>query len=214
MRCKNCGWDNPDKNVRCEKCNAPLADSIKVNRDLPEAEDSFPSDNYLKKTALGCPECGYPMKPSDKKCPQCGRILREASYNVPESKGASLPYRGTVIGGAAIGSEVSTPGRKKLVGFLVTYSPDANGLYFPLYEGRNIIGRDSASSICIPGDDQISGTHFSILYRPVDKKFKYRDEQSINGTFVNNQLSDEGELSDHDVIRIGSTQLITIVIPQ
>lgn len=24
MRCNNCGWDNPDGNQRCEKCNAPL----------------------------------------------------------------------------------------------------------------------------------------------------------------------------------------------
>lgn len=24
MRCTNCGWDNPDENVRCEKCNSPL----------------------------------------------------------------------------------------------------------------------------------------------------------------------------------------------
>jgi|GEM_PF-5192356 len=24
MRCKNCGWDNPDENTKCEKCNAPL----------------------------------------------------------------------------------------------------------------------------------------------------------------------------------------------
>ena len=24
MRCKNCGWDNPDQNHECEKCGAPL----------------------------------------------------------------------------------------------------------------------------------------------------------------------------------------------
>ena len=24
MRCTNCGWDNADENVRCEKCNSPL----------------------------------------------------------------------------------------------------------------------------------------------------------------------------------------------
>lgn len=24
MRCNNCGWENPDGNQKCEKCNAPL----------------------------------------------------------------------------------------------------------------------------------------------------------------------------------------------
>lgn len=24
MRCNNCGWENPDGNTKCEKCNAPL----------------------------------------------------------------------------------------------------------------------------------------------------------------------------------------------
>ena len=28
MRCKNCGWENPDNSVRCEKCNAPLTGSM------------------------------------------------------------------------------------------------------------------------------------------------------------------------------------------
>ncbi len=33
MRCTNCGWDNPDENVRCEKCNSPLGN--KVNNEEP-----------------------------------------------------------------------------------------------------------------------------------------------------------------------------------
>ena len=32
MRCKNCGWENPDNAIRCEKCNAPLSGSM-VDRD-------------------------------------------------------------------------------------------------------------------------------------------------------------------------------------
>jgi pSer/pThr/pTyr-binding forkhead associated (FHA) protein len=54
----------------------------------------------------------------------------------------------------------------------------------------------------------------SILYRPVDKKFKFKDEQSSNGTFVNDVLMDEGELHNFDVIRIGATKLVFIAIPQ
>lgn len=25
MRCPNCGWENPDNNAKCEKCNTPLS---------------------------------------------------------------------------------------------------------------------------------------------------------------------------------------------
>lgn len=28
MRCKNCGWENPDGNQKCEKCNTPLLGGV------------------------------------------------------------------------------------------------------------------------------------------------------------------------------------------
>ena len=55
----------------------------------------------------------------------------------------------------------------------------------------------------------MSGRHMSILYRNVDNKFKYRDEQSSNGTFVNKELSDEGELQNYDIIRLGIPSLFS-----
>jgi len=211
MRCQNCGWDNPQENTKCEKCNVPLSSSTDNNRERNNSSEAFEP----RKTEQGCPECGYPMKPSDKKCPQCGFQIGGTVVEEPKNKvipkANSTLSKGTVIGGGDVENKSD---RKKLVGFLVTYSLDANGLYFPLYEGRNFIGRDAACSVCIQGDDKISGRHFSILYRSIDKKFKYRDEQSVNGTFINDNLSDEGELSDHDIIQIGSTKLITIIIPQ
>lgn len=102
---------------------------------------------------------------------------------------------------------------RKLVGFLVTYNRDPNGRAFNIYEGRNFIGRDESCDICIPDDDQMSGRHLSILYRNVDNKFKFRDEQSSNGTFVNKELLDDGTLENYDIIRAGSTLFIFIAIP-
>lgn len=107
----------------------------------------------------------------------------------------------------------STPGRK-LVGFLVTYNRNPLGKAFNIYEGKNFIGRDHSCDICVPEDKQMSGRHMSLLYRNVDNKFKYRDEQSSNGTFVNKELSDEGELHNYDIIRLGGTVFIFIAIPQ
>lgn len=105
------------------------------------------------------------------------------------------------------------PGRK-LVGFLVTYSHTPMGKAYNLYEGRNYIGRDDSCDICVSEDSQMSGRHMSILYRNVDNKFKFRDEQSSNGTFINKQLLDDGELQNYDIIRAGSTLFIFIAIPK
>ena len=107
----------------------------------------------------------------------------------------------------------STQGRK-LVGFLVTYNRNPLGKAYNIYEGKNFIGRDRSCDISVPEDNQMSGRHMSILYRNVDNKFKYRDEQSSNGTFVNKELSDEGELQNYDIIRLGGTVFIFIAIPK
>lgn len=103
---------------------------------------------------------------------------------------------------------------RRLVGFLVTYNRDPMGKAFNIYEGRNYIGRDASCDISVPDDSQMSGRHMSILYRTVDDKFKFRDEQSSNGTFVNKELLDDGELQNYDIIRAGSTLFIFIAIPK
>lgn len=134
----------------------------------------------------------------------------ETGPTIPVGDNFDMPGGGTVIrpvnGGGGSG--------KKLVGFLVTYDIKPEGTAFNLYEGRNYIGRDVTSDICIPNDSQVSGRHVSILYRSVDNRFKFRDEQSSNGTFVNEVLEDDGELKNYDRIRIGSTRLLFIAIPQ
>lgn len=119
---------------------------------------------------------------------------------------------GTVIRPAGGGPK--TPSEKRIIGLLVTYDTKSTGQVFNIYEGRNYVGRDATSDIHIQGDVQISGKHFSVLYRVVDEKFKFRDEQSSNGTFVNEVLTDEGELNTFDVIRIGSTRFVFVAIPQ
>lgn len=125
----------------------------------------------------------------------------------PESKRTVIRHVGQQ------GPAAAAPSRK-LVGFLITYNRDPNGKAYNLYEGRNFIGRDKSCDICVPDDDQMSSTHLSILYRNVDDKFKFRDEQSSNGTFVNKELIDSGELENYDIIRAGSTIFIFLAIPR
>ena len=220
MRCENCGWENSNENLKCEKCGAQLAkssDSSTMRQTIHNFSDTgFDS----KKTQKGCPECGYPMRPSEHQCPQCGNAM-ESKETVSDSQKKSSPLplspkpKGTVIINISEEEEQSTRtfGRK-IVGFLITYSHSSLGEFFPLYEGRNSIGKDNSMDVQIIGDEAVSSKHLNILFRPVDHKFKFKDDQSTNGTFLNGELTDEGELVDKDCISIGSTKLIFMAIPE
>ena len=115
-----------------------------------------------------------------------------------------------MMGGAVKAEE----GGRKLVGFLVTYNRTPLGKAFNIYEGRNYIGRDADCDIAIPDDNQMSGKHMLIRYLSGNNKFSFKDEMSSNGTYVNKELLDEGELHNYDIIRVGSTLFIFIAIPQ
>jgi len=70
MRCKNCGWVNPDKNVKCEKCNVLFVGS-QAEPEIPVKPSTAGFDPM--ETAKGCLGCGYPVRTGDTSCPNCGR---------------------------------------------------------------------------------------------------------------------------------------------
>jgi hypothetical protein len=95
---------------------------------------------------------------------------------------------------------------RRMVGWLVSYSLDAMGIDYRLYEGNNTVGRDTANSIIIKQDSVISSKHINILYRK--DRFWIRDEMSANGTLLNGEdldLDKVYELHDGDTIKIGAT---------
>jgi len=95
----------------------------------------------------------------------------------------------------------------RLVGWLVTYDLDPNGVDFRLFEGRNLIGRDFNCGICL-NDNKVSGQHAILLYR--NGKFRIKDNLSVNGTYVMGEdIEDETViLNDGDIIKVGNTNLL------
>jgi hypothetical protein len=90
--------------------------------------------------------------------------------------------------------------RRKLVGWIVTYSLDKYGKSYELYEGRNQIGRKEGNDIVI-NEPIISEPHALILYR--EGKFYIKDLASANGTKVNDKELEPDvsvELKDGDKI--------------
>ncbi|MDR1783275.1 MAG: FHA domain-containing protein [Dysgonamonadaceae bacterium] len=212
VRCKNCGWENPNENAPCEKCGATLA---AWTGEQPTVRN-MPTENLnARKTAFGCPKCGYPLRPSDTRCPNCdAEVETPPIQQKDDDKSVQQPsgYGRTVIASNAA-QNGSASNSRRLVALLITYSIRPQGDIFQVFEGKNFIGRDIATNINIKNDAKMSDKHLSILYRAVDNKFKFKDEQSSNGTFINGSLIDEGELKSGDVITAGSTKFLFFAIP-
>lgn len=125
----------------------------------------------------------------------------------------SAPMSNRTVFGDDFGGTMSNDGQpskpsyrqtRKLVGWLVSYTLEAMGVDFKLYEGRNIIGRDMECNITV-NDKMVSSKHAVILYRA--GKYSITDQQSSHGTFVNGEDTelDPYYLKDGDEIRMGET---------
>jgi uncharacterized Zn finger protein (UPF0148 family) len=93
MRCKNCGWDNPNNNVQCEKCMAPLekhdTDTLyAAGRTLPPTDNAAPDKiNFnatLHENVSFCSSCGYRLRAGDASCPACGTAAGTAADDMPQ----------------------------------------------------------------------------------------------------------------------------------
>lgn len=104
MRCRNCGWENPDTNANCEKCGTRIdSSSADVQSPSPMAAAAAPSAgpaSPLKATirendvfrapanpvppqqaTTACSCCGYPLSPSADICPACGAPAQGNAYS-------------------------------------------------------------------------------------------------------------------------------------
>lgn len=87
MRCRNCGWENPDGQTNCEKCHGSLGDATPVHKPTTPVSDrmkstvaegvifSDPTPISAPKT---CPKCGYPISDNSTSCPNCNQELHLA----------------------------------------------------------------------------------------------------------------------------------------
>ena len=105
----------------------------------------------------------------------------------------------------------STVSERKLVGFLVSFDLDSKGKFFQLFEGKNLIGSSAICQVCISTDSGVSAKHVTILFRGA--KFRLKDEFSTNGTFVNNEMIEEGFLKDKDELKVGNTRFTFLKVP-
>lgn len=101
--------------------------------------------------------------------------------------------------------EITQRQNRKLVGWVISFTIDAMGSDFRIYEGKNTIGSAADCEITVTGDKLISAKHATILFR--NEKFRLKDEFSTNGSYLNDKdIEDEAVLlNDGDIIKVGNT---------
>lgn len=103
---------------------------------------------------------------------------------------------------------------RRLVAVLAAPELVPGGRVFPVRAGKNLLGADAKSDICLSEDSQISGEHALILHRGA--AFYLADRMSTNGTWVNGEEVDPTSssiaLNNRDRIRCGETELIFLTL--
>lgn len=211
MKCVNCSKENNDNAKFCRNCGTPLQNvgfktcinGHNFNASLTDCP-FCPSIDYEKtvresdnqKTVLDNSQATVkePISDNDKtKIDNLGPTIKKSTFQTDTDKTVLISTSAEIL-----------PSRK-LVGWLVTFDLNPNGVDFKLYEGRNVIGRSSKSDISI-NDRSVSDKHCTVLYR--NDKFLISDELSTNGTYLNNELvEDKAYLNDNDIIKIGNINL-------
>jgi len=104
-------------------------------------------------------------------------------------------------------------GGSNLVGFLVSFQDDPNGMFWPLHEGRNEIGRaETGEAVAIPIAHGTTSTHHAVVEADA-QSMSVSDLGSTNGTFHNEEaIGFQGKrtLKDGDKIRFGGFSVFVI----
>jgi FHA domain-containing protein/zinc ribbon protein len=111
-------------------------------------------------------------------------------------------------GGRDLAVDFALDGPRTLVGFLVSFENVPLGQYWPIHQGRNVVGRQGAATgldieVSHP---TTSSLHAVLLASATPGRVVVEDTSSTNGTFVNDNALAPGqrwELRDGDRVRFG-----------
>jgi pSer/pThr/pTyr-binding forkhead associated (FHA) protein len=128
-----------------------------------------------------------------------GGALEQTSTVALESPAAEAPG----VGDDARSAAAALPAGSALL--VVTHGPNA-GSRFLLDQDVTTAGRHPDSDIFLD-DVTVSRRHAEVV-RTSTGGFRVRDVGSLNGTYVNRERIDEGELAAGDEVQIGKFRLI------
>ena len=110
---------------------------------------------------------------------------------------------------------VARSGATPLAGFVVSFSTDLNGLFWPLRYGRTRIGSGEDNDVVL-SHPEISASHARIIVRDKDgtPKVWCEDCGSANGTRLNGEdiYNERPDLASADVLKVGPIELKLLLL--
>jgi hypothetical protein len=136
----------------------------------------------------------------------------------PEARRSTPPPQAAAAPAAASDPlEVGADAPRVIAGFLVSYEGDELGTFWPIRQGKNVIGRKGAADgLDIEVDHPTTSSRHALVHAAARPgRLKVEDSGSTNGTFVNDQKLSKGaphELEDGDTLRFGGYSVTVKVV--
>lgn len=230
-QCERCGASNEPTSRFCVSCGTPLVapspavrpPELNPNANLPFAETAAPPTReeferaqpgaLMSHSGSPAPPPASPQYPSASRPPPAGPTAQPPA---PEPAPNVFPTA-AVRGQGQDPNDVPADAPRILAGFLVSYEPEPLGQFWPVYQGRTVIGREGAADgldmrIAHP---TISSRHAIFFASARPGRMKIEDGGSTNGTFVNEVRLTRGqrvEVRDGDRIRFGLFSALVKII--
>lgn len=212
MRCKNCGWENPDNLTRCEKCNTPLEGASFNAAPVAVPQQSF--NKTVNEAAVFpdapvgdanvCPQCGYPMRPGVSVCPNCHYGATEIE---PQVRPAAAPV-------APAAKQVKASPAQGTVNPWVQVAPANKCVLEPIAQE----GIESPAALHLKGDahelnranldpeNQTITSKVQACLTCEDGQWFIEDKSAQHTTFI--YAGEKTALKDGDVILMGNRQFV------
>jgi len=212
MKCMLCGTENRTEAQRCKGCGA-LLDSKK---DIPIGRPPRPT---VLEGAGSLPDGQAAVASSGRRTrvastDEIAQAAAAAAGPPPAAPGAVRSRKTVYVAPDAAKSE-GQPEQTlpRVIGFLVTYTWNPSGQYFPIREGKNLFGSQAGIDGSLPQDSAMSGQHFAVMVRR--GKIRVRDLDSTNATVVDGEeIWGDSIGADHgSKIEAGKSVLTLVRVP-
>lgn len=109
------------------------------------------------------------------------------------------------------------PSLRVLSGFLVSYESTELGVFWPIYQGPNAVGRKGAApGLDVEIDHPTTSSRHAIIHASARPgKLRVEDTGSTNGTFLGEHMIERNkqhELRDGEAVRFGGFNVIVKII--
>jgi hypothetical protein len=152
-----------------------------------------------------CNRCGHRNPEGSNFCSSCGAVLERLGEGDPSV--TTITFTPVEAAGEVGEEEVtfSLEDHPTGVGLLVVKRGPNAGSRFALNEGLTTIGRHPESDIFLD-DVTVSRRHARVT--AAGGRFTVTDDGSLNGTYLNRERIDSGELRSGDELQIGKFKLV------